>query len=175
MSRKRLPLLLIVLPCFGYTDCDYYNTVVVPDTDTSDPVLATRMWLDGVEVLRFGYASEEAETIFVVPAIYDAGGARTLEFNQTAIVYCHNSSVQPELGQLVYIDYQPKTTSQSGGPGSVVSNGMYLFGDVTDLSNTGNCAAGFDLVDVTYNWTITGTDMAGNDAEPFHGSIVYTP
>jgi hypothetical protein len=173
-------LLLAVAPCLGFTDCSWFSTVTVAAGDTTRPVLATRMWIGGVESTALGWADEyvtdpaDAASVVLAPGVWDSNGARTLTLDQGVSVYCHNDD--EGLGQISDEFYFQRGEVQPGGVGSSVRTGIYLIGDVTDLARyEGYCYSGFDLVDVTYYWSLTGTDYAGNAADPFYGTLVYEP
>lgn len=176
-ARRLLLLCAAVAPSLGYTDCNYFSTVTVPAADTSRPVLATRMWIGGVESIQLGWADEvvtdplDAASIFIAPAVWDGGGARTLDLDQEVTVWCDGDG----LGQVTFVNFFHRSTSQSGWPGSSVSTGMYLVGDVFDLTAYDYCGSGFTLSEVDYGWTVTGTDFFGNAGDVFSGSIVYLP
>lgn len=87
---------------------------------------------------------------------------------------CEYFDVSPEQGQLVFVDLATRAASQSGGVGSTVSNGLFVAGDVADLSAYGgHCYPGFDLESVTYEWSMTGRDFAGNVESLDGNSIRY--
>lgn len=177
--RRTLVLSAALVPAFGFTsNCNYFQNVTVPASDVYRPVMATHLWIGGVESLQLGWADEvvtdPADAVIVVaPAIWDSGGAHTLNLSEFATVECANDATGA--ASLVDIHFVPQATSQSGGPGSVVSNGMYLLGWVNDLSNILPCGPGSHLVEADYSWVATGTDFFGNAGDPFFGSIVYIP
>jgi hypothetical protein len=173
MTRPSLWWLLL-LPSFGFTNCTgYFTNVTVPSADTTEPVLATRIWIGGVESIHLGWADEvitdPADAVIVIaPGIWDSGGARTLQVNEHLQAFCSN-------GLGIDILFAPQSTSQSGGPGSVVSNGMYLLGAINDLDGVHTCPSGTHLTEVEYSWSITGTDFFGNAGDPYIGVIRYLP
>ncbi|MBL8943726.1 MAG: hypothetical protein JNK45_11280 [Myxococcales bacterium] len=174
-----IPLSLLLAPAFGFT-CEYFDSTVVPATDTNPPILATRYWIDGVEHLAIWPVDEvvdtpqEAASIAVFPAAYDVGGVKRLDLQQFVQVGCHDDDADPELGQVVSVDFFVRSATQAGGVGSTVSNGLFLLGDVTDLAGyESSCGAGFDLVGVTYTWSITAWDFANNAASGGGGTITY--
>jgi len=175
---RRAWAILLVVPAFGFTDCQYFNTVTVPASDTTPPLIATRLWVDGQEAIRFGTIEQvvDADTSFlVVPSVYDSGGAKSLTLQQIVRVRCHDYDADPEETQATDIFFFDRFDSQSGWPGSSVSNGLYLIGDVTDLGSFDwYCYDGFDLTEIRYEWTTTGQDFAGNVVSEL-GSFVYVP
>jgi hypothetical protein len=172
-----LPLLLLV-PAFGF-ECEYFDPVVVPAVDSYPPVLATRAWINGEEYLHLGPVEEYVDgagDIVIAPGMWDSGGAEILTVEQTLWIYCHDDDVDPELGQQTEIWFYPLQASQSGGVGSTVSNGLFVVGNVTDLSGYDwYCYEGFELEEVVYEWSIVGRDFAGNQAEMDGGMIIYHP
>lgn len=171
---KRFLPLLAAIPLFGFTNCSYFSTVTVPAQDSAAPIVGSRMWIDGEERIDLWSSSHPTAggIVVAVPFVYDGGGAKTLTVGQTVEVYCYNP--QQHLGQITFLHYVNRSASQSGGVGSSVSNGLYLTGDVTDLTAfSSQCYAGFQLEEVTYSWSATGTDFANNSASTGH-SLIWT-
>ncbi|MBC8073333.1 MAG: hypothetical protein IAG13_33745 [Deltaproteobacteria bacterium] len=174
---RRRWLIPLVFPLFGF-ECEYFDDVVVPASDTQPPMLATRMWIDGDERLVLWpheqiLDAQQAASLLIAPAVYDSGGAMRLDVQQGVRVYCHDDDADPEEGQQTIIDLFPRSENQGGGPGSTVSNGLFLVGDVFDLTTYETyCYSGFDLVEVAYFWEVSGRDFAGNLSQ-MNGSVLY--
>lgn len=176
MRRLFAPLLLVV-PAFGFT-CEYFDPVTVPATDTNPPTLATRYWVAGVEHLALWPVDETTSnpSIVVAPAMLDSGGAQRLDVAQDLYIRCHDDDADPELSQETHIWFFPRSATQSGSVGSSVSNGLYLVGDVSDLSDyEWYCDSGFDVVEVEYVWSITGRDFHGNVSHLDGNRIRWVP
>jgi hypothetical protein len=180
MQRRTLEVLGVVLLCVpasGYTSCTYFSSVVVPATDGVRPMMAARVFIDGVETTRVGTITQSVDDpdaiIVAVSAAIDAGGVRSLTMTRRVEVRCHDAGAEPELGQLTVVSFTPLRDTQSGTVGSTVSNGLYLV-DAFRLSDYTNlCAPGFDLVRVTYLWSMTARDFHGNTASLPESVIVY--
>lgn len=178
--KKRIPLIvLLALPGFGFTDCQYFGPVSVSLSERTPPVVGARMWVDGVESIRTGDSLTYTTTgdIIVAPFVFDAGGARTLSLqSQRVEIFCHNSHIDPEESQRTDIILFDKSDSQpAASAGAQRSNGLYVVSAISDLAIYGDyCYSGFDLVDVSYSWTVVGRDYAGNQAVSA-GSIVWAP
>ena len=178
MRHSSAAALLLVLPAFGFTDCQYFSTTPVPAVDTTPPLVATRMWIDGVESIRFGTVEQifDGDSSFVVaPAVWDSGGVQFMLFSQSVTVQCHDFDTNPQLGQLTTVDFFDRSQTQVGGVGTIVSNGIYFIGDVTELGSFADlCEPGFDLVSIRYDWETSGHDFAGH-AIFDTGTFFYEP
>jgi hypothetical protein len=173
-------LIPLLFPLFGF-QCEYFDDVVVPASDTQPPMLATRIFIDGEERLVLWPHEQildatQAASVFLAPAVYDGGGARSLTVDQSVRVHCHDDDADPNESQVTHVHFVQRSASQAGGPGSTVSNGLFLVGDVSDLTTyAGYCNSGFDLVEVAYSWGISGSDFAGNQAQMQGGTLTYRP
>jgi hypothetical protein len=178
--KKRIPLIvLLALPGFGFTDCQYFAPVSVQLRESTPPVVGTRMWVDGRESIRTGDSLTYTTTgdVIVAPFVFDAGGARTLSLqSQRVEIFCHNSDIDPEESQVTDIILFDKSDSQpAASAGEKRSNGLYVVSAISDLSSYADyCYSGFDVVDVSYSWVVVGRDYAGNQAAA-SGAIVWAP
>jgi len=173
-----LPVLLAV-PSLGFTDCQYFQQVPVPASDTQPPIVGTRMWVDGAESIRPGDSLTYSTTgdVVVAPFVFDSGGAWTLSLqHQVITIRCHNYDLDPEETQVTQIFLIDKFDQQlPGSPGQLRSNGIYNLSDITDLSSYADyCYSGFDLQSITYGWEVAGRDYKSNQASSAH-AIIYTP
>jgi hypothetical protein len=179
MHPKHLLWLTALVPLAGFTDCSEFSTVTVPPTgqDRTVPIVGTRMWIDGEERIDLGSASHVSLTgdVVLVPFILDRGGAGSLSTTETVVVTCHDSDAEPELTQVSTLTFFPQTTSQRGAPGQQRSDGLYLIGRVSVLTDfTSLCNAGFAPRSVAVRWESAGRDLSGNRASTI-GVITWQP
>lgn len=178
MMKRALFALALALPCFGFTDCEYFNLVPVSTTETTQPWVGTRMWIDGVERLMPGDSYNYTSTgdVVIFPFVYDSGGAWMLNLSQHVEVFCHDYDADPEQSQLTEVYFFEKFDYQAAASaGELRSDGLWVMGDVTDLTSFAwYCHSGFDLETVTYTWTVWGRDYSWNEASAT-GTIVYVP
>ncbi len=171
---RRLILLSLVLPLFGYTNCQYFSDVTVPATDTQPPLAISSIVVDGVQQNSFTPIQEvyhDLRFVIAMASIFDQGGARAMEMLQSAQVSCGRGS----LGQTVFVDMAPLRDEQTGTVGSTVKNGIYLFTPVDLAAYARLCGSGFTVREIRYGWSIRGTDFIGNTVSAPGGSIVYRP
>jgi hypothetical protein len=179
MHPKPILWLTALIPLAGFTDCSEFSTVTVPPTgqDRTVPIVGTRMWIDGEERIDLGSASHVSLTgdVVLVPFILDRGGAGSLSTTETVVVTCHDSDAEPELTQVSTLTFFPQTTSQRGAPGQQRSDGLYLIGRVSVLTDfTSLCNAGFAPRSVAVRWESAGRDLSGNRASTI-GLITWQP
>lgn len=168
---------LALVPWLGATDCEFFDTVTVPESDANPPILGTRLFIDGAESMA---AWEMHETVsdpdaFIVafPFVYDPGGAKNLNLSEVVEVRCKLVTGEPSPGFDAHL--APSADSQSGTVGSKVSNGIYLMGHTFQPSEWGkSCEGKTTTVDrVVYTWAISGEDFGGNSASMLGGQITY--
>jgi hypothetical protein len=170
-------LLLVVGLALGLAGCQYFTDVVVPATDTTPPVAVS-----GVYDLRAGYVrlgfgdpfeyvvTDPATTYLAVGASWDDGGAESVQITGGLTLYCDNGH---GLGQTQTEDFAPKSASQKGSVGSVVSDGVWTY-YVIRFDQVGCATEGFQLRRAVLGWSTRATDFHGNQSVG-SGSMVYKP
>jgi len=173
--RTKLAVLAVpaLMAVMGPTNCDYFSTVVVPATDTTEPLVGTRFFFFGEEQIELSpieYETHDPDASFVVyPFVYDTGGARRISVGHGITVHCVD-------GPGVALDFAPVVEQQAGQVGSAVKNGIYVqsvamkFGDYVD-----ECGDVDDVEAIEYGWAILGRDFAGNETYAPGGHVVFTP
>jgi hypothetical protein len=170
--RRALFLLPLVLPLLGFTNCQYFSSTTVPASDTTVPIAVPSLMMDGEQQIRFGSLSittNELKDFFAIAAIYDTGGARSVVMNQGMTIECSGRG----LTQRIVQDFSnPPTDRQRGGPGSTVSNGIYVWSYIDFAAQARLCDPGFTVSRITYGWNFSGDDFFGNQASG-SGSVTY--
>ena len=171
-QRKAWVALVLVAPAFGFTNCEHFNTVTVPASDSTAPIVGTRyLDNDGGDAIRFdGFVEtihgDVGKNYFVAPYGFDGGGVQALHIQRHATKYCENG----DIGTIVHYHFLPESDEGSGGVGDQVSNGRYLyflFRPLDYVTADSNCE-----VDMT--WAITAVDYNGNTSTGW-GGISYLP
>jgi hypothetical protein len=174
----KFTILLSAAASFGFTSCDSFTTVTIPTSDTTAPLMVTKVNIAGTDHILFNgdnfAVSDDDANVIVIPAMIDSGGARRLTFTPHAVTQCHDANVDPELSQRVDSFFPSTSDEQAGAPGDKVSNGIYLYKAFRFSDFTHVCGAGFTLVSVEFSWTARGVDFFGN-ASPLKGTVTYRP
>lgn len=170
--KHALFLVPLMLPLLGFTNCQYFSPTTVPTSDTTVPIAVPSLMMDGQQQIRFGALSvttNELKDFFAIAAIYDTGGARSVVMNQGMTIRCSGNG----LGKIIHVDFaNPPSDRQSGGPGSTVSNGIYVWSYIDFEAQAALCGAGFVASRIDYGWTFSGDDFFGNRATG-SGSVTY--
>lgn len=165
-------LLLLVLPTFGFTQCQYFTTVTVPRTDTTVPVAAASVYIDGQQQIRLGSILVTLDTLksFVpIGAIFDGGGARSVTTQAIMQVTCR----QPSGAESIFsVHFVPLSDHQVGGPGSSVSNGIYTATPIDFVAQARLCGSNAVAQRIEYRWGFGGDDFFGNTANG-SGAVIY--
>lgn len=168
---RRLVLLTLALPLFGYTNCQHFSEVTVPATDTTVPVMFSSL-IDGTQQNSFGpihVRYRDLRYVVAMSSILDQGGACILEMTHGAEVECRR-------GNGGYIEFVELPTLRDRYPGPVgarVSNGIYLMHGVDLAALASLCDAGYLAGQIDYTWSMIGEDCHGNSARMTGGSIQY--
>lgn len=166
MKGKELLLVLFALPLAGATNCSLFSTVTVPATDTVSPTAGWKVVEGGVETVKSGdstYTTSNFGQVVLVPYGVDAGGMKRLE-----VVYSVVNANPPScLDSPVNLSFSPSKDTQSGGVGSSVSNGIYLFKgiNIADFLESSSCR-------ITFTYRVEAEDFAGNES-PAQLTLIY--
>lgn len=171
--RKPWKATLVVpalLATMGPTNCQHFAQVTVPATDTTAPVIGTRMFFFGEEELGlwplYRETSDPDAVWAIFPFGFDGGGIRSVRMTHALSVFCVDAPG-------ISVHFVPVHEEQNGGPGSLVSNGIYLDGGARSFGEyTSFCA---EVESATYSWAITAEDFAGNVVADSGGEIVFVP
>lgn len=171
--RRALLLAPIVgLLATGYTDCKYFTKVTVPSSDTNSPTTYDGVWKGGDYVegaipgQDFEYHITPGETVLAVSSAIDSGGLKKLTMRSSFRYTCCNSSNICSITQPISV---PQTDEQAGGPGSTVSNGLWLYSGVSLPS----CSSGFTLRSYRFGWSTEAEDFFGHKTFGESQAIVY--
>jgi hypothetical protein len=160
----------------GYTQCEYFGNTTVPSSDGDRPVNYELVWtgtydalvVDGYEPMSYAMTDPYA-TVMAVSAAIDGGGVRKIR-QEWAVEYecCQKNS------SICYTEsHQPTGSSedvQSGGPGSTVSNGMWLAQGVNPSSY---CPSNYDVDAFYFGWGTYAEDFFGHVRQTSSGRITY--
>lgn len=157
----------------GFTNCGDFDDVTIPASDTTDPTMASRIYMGGTETIamdHYHHETDDIDTSFqVLPCMIDAGGAHRLSFHQSLWVACKDPVTgEPTEGYIA--DFVTESDHQDGDVGDTVSNGIYLVGESIHFSDYGCNVNAVDFIQ--YQWSFLGEDFAGNQASS-GGEIVY--
>lgn len=157
----------VLLPAFGFTNCDEFDVVTVPEQDDLPPFAGTRIFRsEGDEVIRLDDTYIEArdfdEAFTVVPFGYDAGGLARLRMFRTVFVRCQG--LPPTLWT-----FDDEIDEEQAAPGDQISNGRWLYFSTrpSELARDSSCR-------VWMNWGAEVRDVAGNENRA-SGTIYYAP
>jgi hypothetical protein len=171
-SRAFLAAPLLLLLATGYTSCESFVTVTVPATDTRSPTTYDGVWKDGEYVegaipgQNIDYHITPGEAVLAIGSAVDPGGLRRLTMSSSFRYTCCSSSNVCSVTQPISV---PQTDTQSGGVGSSVSNGIWLYSAVELPS----CSSGMTLRSYSFSWFTQGEDFHGNITRGSSHRIVY--
>jgi hypothetical protein len=163
-SRITFALLLFFLAT-GFTECDAFEDVTVPVTDSEPPVPFNGIWYQGdYTVLTFEqqpvlYTAEPGEPLVIVAGGLDRGGVRSVTFAGSSGMTCCRRRVCSTYQTLT----EPNVQTQDGAVGSTVSNGVW--------ASTGMTVPGCDARSTSGSWSYTWQVTV----EDFHGNRVVGP
>ena len=168
--RPRLLAPLLVLPLAGFTNCDSFTPVTIPASDTSPPITYDGVWdldylVGAASPSSFTFHLDRDHTVLAVSSTLDGGGARKLDMFSSSTYTCCTKTVCRYTTPVS----APQTDQQNGSVGSKVSNGMYVYAEVTVPS----CPTGYTLQSFRFSWYTRGEDFYGNRTTGKTQSIVY--
>lgn len=174
MKRRKTCMTLLAAPALlatmGPTNCQHFAQTTVPASDTTAPIIGTRMFFFGEEELGLWPLYRETsnpDAVWVIyPFGFDGGGIRRVQMGHGISVYCVDQTG-------ISAHFASISETQTGGPGSLVSNGIYLDGGARSFDEwVGFC----DQVDeIVYSWSISAEDFHGNVTADAGGQIVFLP
>ena len=174
ITPRRALLLAPILALFatGYTDCQYFTKVTVPSSDIGSPTTYDGVWKNGDYVdgaipgQEIEYHITPGESVIAVSSAIDSGGLKKLTMRSSFRYTCCNGSGICSLTQPSSV---PKTDQQAGGPGSTVSNGLWLYSGVS----LPGCSSGFSLRSYSFSWWTEAEDFFGHVTTGESQAIVY--
>ncbi|HEY4242397.1 MAG TPA: hypothetical protein VGM88_21415 [Kofleriaceae bacterium] len=167
-----LPLLLAL--SMGATNCDDFETVTVPATDTSPPNVFDGAYSGEYKTLVEAPGTEtyhipSGTDAFAVGSGVDPGGVSKVELWPSLSFTCCSGHVcsggTPDFPA-------PSIATQSGSVGSQVSDGVYTFILVEAPEASDYCGAG-ETFSWDYSWHTEAWDFHGNHTTGITQHIVY--
>jgi hypothetical protein len=176
MSNTRRALFLApvaLLLATGATDCEYFETVTVPSSDTTPPDIYDAVWWDGVHKMIRGQTTDltyhlaSGEEVLAISSGKDAGGVKKVTMARSwSWTCCDYFGGEPTCSTSQTLA-SGKVATQPGGVGQQVSNGVWIEQDVKMPSPSSLCSAPDILTSWSFSWTTT--------AENFHGKTRTGP
>jgi hypothetical protein len=166
-----------LLAMMGSTDCEDFDPVVVPAHDNGDPLMGTRMLVNGddeitLEEIDIEVHSSNAQYI-IYPFVVDPGGAHRLTTAFSLDVTCRDPDGDPGLGTIS--DGFPQVDEQDGNVGDEVSNGLVRHLTTFETADFANDCHGDQVLEsAALSWSARGEDFAGNESLQ-QNSIVFRP
>jgi hypothetical protein len=160
MSPRVAFALMLFFLATGFTECDSFEQVTVPATDTEQPVPFNGIWYQGeYKVLTFEqqpvlYTAEPGEPLVIVVGGLDRGGVRSVTLTGQTSMTCCRRRVCSTYQTLT----EPNVQTQNGTVGSTVSNGVWTSTGMTVPS----CDARSTSGSWRYSWQVTVEDFHGN-------------
>lgn len=166
-NTRRIALLLVPLVgllATGFTDCDDFDQVKVPTSDTTAPftydgVISHGEWAKGVFTGdAFVYPITQSDSVLAVSSALDGGGLESLTMHATIRYTC--CAIIGACSSFRTIE-ETQSDQQIGGPGSTVSNGIYLYRGI-DSDDLRRCPPGMKVGTFRFSWFTEGEDFFGN-------------
>jgi hypothetical protein len=173
LARSAPPALLapvLLLLSTGFTECESFTDVTVPDSDTDKPTTFDGVWIGGQYVQSaftgssFVYHAEPGENVLTIAAAVDRGGLKRLEVHSGWRRTCCSSTVCSISSPLT----SPRVELQEGTVGSTVSDGIWVY----EAVQVPTCGEGWKLT-FGYSWFTEAEDFHGNITFGNYQSIVY--
>ena len=164
---------LVLCLTMGFTECQLFTTTTVPPTDTTPPTTWDAVYLNGNYVAvsatgsSFVYHITPGASVLWLSSAIDGGGVSKITTSTSQTVNCCRGSICERSESLSV----PVVTTQDGGVGSTVSDGVWWGTAITGPSL--DCGDGFTLVSFSFSWFTTAEDFHGNRAVGTSQSIVY--
>ncbi len=161
----------LLLLATGFTACEHFSTVTVPASDTSRPNTWDGVWVDDQYVQLVGptgsvdFRIRPGQTVLAVASALDSGGTQRLTMRSSFAWTCCRGDICSRTLPLT----QPQVEEQAGSVGSSVSNGIWLYAEVT----LPRCTSGFTLKSYSYWWSTEAQDFHGNRRTSRSHTISY--
>lgn len=173
MPNKAHALLLApvaLLLATGATECDAFTTVTVPSSDSTAPELYDAVWFESEyeeiehhsETLTYHLAP--GDLILALGSGLDSGGVKKISMTREWSWTCCTSGNVCSTTQTLAAAL---SDTQPGGPGDVVSEGMWLGQSVELPSANELCNSGWWPTSYRFRWRTT--------AENYHGKTRTGP
>lgn len=157
------PLLLSMT--MGSTDCENFEDVVIPATDTTPPMTVDGVWWDGeYKVLKASsntdaivYHLPAGETsVLAISSAIDSGGVQSVNMHWTERWECCSSGNVN--CQTLYAFSAPSTYGdyQLGEPGDTVSNGIWYGREAKKRQTVIDCPGGKYVKNWKFEWHTRG-------------------
>ena len=173
--RRGLALFAVLLALPLLSGCEYFDDVVVPAQDSTDPYAWGFIYQNGGYVFSGGRSFETNDRnkgFLTFATAMDHGGARRVAMHRSAVARYSNGA----LGAITHLHYlSAESVEQPGGPGDTVSNGRYVARYVVPGRQAPATRSGIPLTSITYTWHVEAEDMHGNVTIAPGGTLIYRP
>jgi hypothetical protein len=161
----------------GNSECEDFEDVTVPASDSSPPVTLDGVWWESEWIELEGpssaisYHLAPGEEVLAISSAVDSGGLKKLTMSSEVAWTCC-TILSPVVCSATQSISAPIVRTQAGVVGSTVSNGLFT-GQGVDAITLPSCQAGYVLKSYRFSWRTIGEDFHGNTRTSQKHSILY--